>query len=367
MAGTYQVILRDSAGAFLAQVNDFIRLEYVLTTNAVGTLTLLLPSYYGPFLIRNGELVVDSRIDVLRSVYLDTYQREGDTQWLVRRLQKPAWKPGTISVTAVSANHLLARRIVAYDAGTSQSDKVGYSDVVMRAIVDENFVSPVDGTRLMPNLSIDVGSLFVAVGGVTKSFARRRVLDILQEIANTTNNAGFFVAFDVVSLNDVNFQFRVFPGQRGKDLRTLLQPQGPNFGTMADAELLLDHAEEVTFVYAGGEGEEAARAMGEAVDATRYNLSAYNRIEAFVDARTTDDVTALENEAEAALRAGRPVRSISGAIVDTPGLIYGLDYNFGDYIRMAFGGSNLDIRVESVHITVEGSKETIDIRFRGDV
>ena len=58
--------------------------------------------------------------------------------------------PDTVTITAVSLDDLLMRRVIAYKSGTSQSDKTDFADDMIKEYVDENLLNATDTDRNLP-------------------------------------------------------------------------------------------------------------------------------------------------------------------------------------------------------------------------
>ena len=150
---TYEVWICDAFGVTLDVVDDWLELEYTRVVNDFGALKLVLNGTYNTQFIKT-----DGRIFVWRNGKM-----EGETAWLIRRWDKTLDKEGvrTITITAVAAIEILSRRIVAYDSGTTYTDKTGAADNVMKQIVRENFsASATDSNRdISSYLAIDADNL----------------------------------------------------------------------------------------------------------------------------------------------------------------------------------------------------------------
>lgn len=371
----FQALLRSATGAQRDDLSDFFSLKYSLVEMGLGILEWTGPALHDPSLFIVDDVIVDQRLDVARRVATGPFLLEGEATWFIQTGQQLQGQERQTHLVAVHANDLLRRHIVAYAAGSAQADKAAMAaDNAMKDVVDENYgAAATDVTRsLAAYLSIQ-GDLS-AGASIAKAFARRIVLNVLQEYARASAAAGTYLSFDTVVVGG-GLQFRTYTGQRGSDHRLVTgRPPlniGPGFGNILNAKITFDHQPEVTYVYAGGLGVEAARVIGTASDATRIAASPFNRREQFIDSRTTDDPTQLADEADAALRAGIPRVTVTGELQDTSGFIYGRDYAWGDYLTLQVGGFAAACRLSSVTVSLErgreGIQESLTAVLKGEV
>lgn len=369
----YQIIVRDSAGGYLTNIQDHLKLDYTLVVNGIGVALLTLPPHLKPFFFNEDGIIRDQRLEINRTVGQNAAYLEDDAVWFVRRGVLPGDESDPFLITAYHCNSLLATRIVAYDAGSAEAEKTGLTpEAMLKEIVDENFVSPTDTARSLSfYITVEGDS---GIGGTTldKAFARRNVFDVLREIADFSYASGRFLAFALTSTSPSLLTFRTFYDQRGFDRRrtrgSRINPvvMGPAYGNLQDVEIEYDSSDEFTFVYTGGLGEEGARVVGEAEDTARVALSVFGRRELFVDTRVTDDQNTLDDEAEALLKQNRPRYIVTGKIAQNDESLYGLHYKFGDRLTFQVGAQEFDVRLNGLQVSVEGGKESIQAVLRSD-
>lgn len=357
MPSTYQIILKNSNGTQLTTLQDFFDLTYARRVNDVGVLTIIVPASYSQY------LAIDGQIEIYRKVDNGPFTLDMDTRWFIRRPSRKLTLGGQeyIQIYAEDANTLLKRRVVAYYAGSSQSTKTGNADNLMKAIVRENMgstASDYSGSAAARQLSSSLFSIQADLSqgaSVTKSFAYRDVLSVLQELANASIQAGSYLAFDVFSIAGGTFEFRTYSGQRGVDHRwpsgsnpVILDPQ---FGNLGDIDQTDDYSDARSFIYCGGQGEGTARIIQTATDATLAGLSPYGRFEAWQDARQSESSASVLAEAQAELWSRRAKKTFEGTILETPAVRYGVNYGFGDIVTARYRGQQYDCRVDAVQIT----------------
>jgi hypothetical protein len=358
---TYSVYLYNANGARLAAL-PFLSLTYRLAVCAIGALEVEVPSDFNmSFLSR------DAQIEVWRSVDGGAEYLEGEKKWLIRKWSQSLGRDKRIVISAVCPNDILRRRIVAYEAETAFTNKFANADDVLKAYARQNFVT-IDAARDVEG-SADISSLFAVQPNVglasllTVAAARDNFLEVARKICEAATNLAPYLAFDVV-WTGFQFELRTYTGQRGNDRRGAVI-LGTEFGNFTDGIYTEDYTGEITVVIGGAQGVGSTRVIAALSDHARVAASPFGQIEYFTQANGTGyDPTALDDLVEGTLRAGRPVRTVTGRVTDTPGTKYGREWFWGDQVTVQVGGVNYDARLDVVTVTIAGGKETIDAGVR---
>ncbi len=361
MIENYELWLDGDDGTRLKTLDNVGPFSYAMVAHDVGVCSLLLPDGFDTTL-----LDCDRRIEIWRAPTGGALQLE--RVYMLRKLVYQTNDKGrqSIQVTGLDGNYFLAGRIVGYASGSTQSTQTGPADDILKQIVRDNLGASAAAARQISALSVQAN-----LGGgptITKSFAYREVLKALQDIVDAAWAAGTKAWFDVAPVTPTMWEFQTRTGQLGQDHT---YPNGVNpvmlsieLGNLRDAMLEQDWSQEVTYVYAGGQGEGSGRQVIEVQDAARLGRSAFGRREAFKDARnesTTNGVTAAANNA---LADGRPRLRFSGSIADTEGTRYGLHWRFGDKVTAVYAGQQFDCVVRAVKVSVDGNgKETVEAKL----
>ena len=363
----YQVEHLDAAGERLHVIQDFYRLDYVRTVNTVGAMTLTMP--------RGGWQYEDFRVGQLLEIWREkggALSLQNETAYIIQDWRFYTNRKGEqlLDLYAKDLNMLLDTRIVAYPAGSSESRKTNYADDMIKEVVDENLVNATNSDRNIANLSIAPN--LSASENLTKGFAWRNLMRVCQEIAEAATEAGTRTYFDIVRVNRAQFQLRTYTGQRGIDHGRMsgdARLVGEKYGNLAEPAFGTYHADERNYIYAGGQGEEEDREIVEVGDALRIGAGyPYNRKEYFADARHADTTAGVTSSANQALAEGVPKQIMSGSLVDTPGLQFGVHYGFGDILSVEAFGFAVDCHVSSVAARVDSrSYETLSVRLRGEL
>ncbi|NOK59117.1 MAG: hypothetical protein GFH27_549283n423 [Chloroflexi bacterium AL-W] len=354
-------------GHLLAELDTFESLSYTRVVNAVTTLDMVIGGHALPW----SYLRPDNRIEVWYSTdginfYLDT-----DTTWIIRYPRKRISGRGARSydVQAYCATTLIDGPIVAYAADSEYADKYGPLDDMMKHIIRENLGSlTTDSTREIANLIIEADQGNAPTD--RKAFAWRNVLNTLQEIAQTSEQQGTPLFFDVV-YEDKSFVFRTYTERRGLDHRWPggVSPVqiGPEFGNLVDIEIGIDARNERNAVYCGGRGEEDSRNIVTLVDSDAVNSSTYARREQFVDARMYKPGVDITPEARAALEAGRRRTTFRGKLLDTENSRYGLHWRWGDELTATVDDDVIDCRADAVSVQIQNGRRTVETWLKGNV
>lgn len=346
-----------------------------LVERDIGYLTVaLFPEY------RDDLFQRDSRIAYLQSpegVFIESGKLVGDTMWLLTGRKRVLTDAGqhTIVLTCQHPNALLARRVVAYDEGTPEADKVDIGSDAMYDYVDQNFVTATDAARNLSSAHfvLDPRPSPTFGASLSGSGSYRTVKDILDEIAQSSAAQGAYVGYEIyVQQPPGPFRCRFYSRVRGAN-RGLTSGQplilGPFTASMRRASVSEDWSTAVSFVYAGGSGKQDERTVSTAEDTTLSAQSPFGRYELF-ESTNGDDPGMAAMLAEGTLRDYRPRRQFDGTVTPVAeqysGAIYGSNYTWGDIVGARFQAPILnnfneayawqdylfDVRVNPVHFRV---------------
>lgn len=366
----YELWLCDDGFNRLHLLDEVIDFSYLRVANGVGQFTITLPGTFDlSWILRGNELARDRIIQIWRA---PTDGRLALERSYFLRKRITSTDDNGLTTTVISGpdlNDLIARRIVAYAAGTAQAEQTDAPDDMAKVIVRQNLGASATAARNWTANGLSVAADLSQGTSLTMGFSWEPALDTLGKIADASATATA-IYWDMVQPTPSTVEFRTTATQPGTD-RTW--PGGVNpvvlaleYGNLARPQLEEDASEEVTYVYAGGQGEGSDRTIVEVSDSARLNASKWNRREAFADARnesTTDGVTAVAN---AALQAGRPRRKFTAQIVESPQTRYGIDWQFGDKLSARYYGQ-YDAIVKAVSVKVDkAGAETIDAKLEVD-
>lgn len=374
----HQLTVFDAWGRYKFAVPTWVSVKEERGENDIGLLTLVLDgkTYRYEDFPRDTIIMFERAVDG-RSPFLLV----GETLWQVGLPVDDlptASTPDTITLSAYSANNLLNRRIVAFFDEEPETEKADLGDDMMRDIVRENLLGVTDYNGAAPLRSmapwLSVGPNKSEGQWVEKKFGWLKVLQVLQEIAQTSYNLGTYLAFDIVCTQPplplaanprFRLEFKTYAGQRGTDRRKGTRRPvsiGPDRGNLERVQIVNDWTQEETHLYVGGEGDGITRDIAEADAASIVGLSPFGRKEGWYDERDMDLAAELDSSARAALQGRLGRARVSGTYVDTPQLRYGREFGFGDLVTLEARGTSTNVRLSFERLTVaRDSAEQIEL------
>ncbi len=369
MAASYEVHLRNTALARVAIITDFLELTYARKLNAVGILEMRVPAEYFDLIQEGSTLEVWRGLTGVSSLF----NLEGDTFWIVDYISQD--ELGTVTVRAKDLMVLLERRCVLYPAGNANSKVTAQAcDNALKSIATVNLSSTAAAVTTTPDViargitGLTVAGNLSAAPVITKAFAYRNVMVVMQEIADYSASQGTRLYFDIVAVSTGTYQFRTYTGQRGNDHRYLLGSTAlllaPDLGNMSETNYTLDYSDETNYIYVAGQGEEASRASAVAYSLAAVRASPFALKEDFRDARNSSDPNALTGEAGAEIRASRAKEVLTGKLLETDNTRYGLHYGFGDLATAIFRDKRFDVMVYAVGVKLADNQENITSQLR---
>lgn len=352
--------LTDPFGVRVFPLAHYDRLVYTRAINDVGELQITLPGTFDRSLVR-----VDGQVQVWRDNKLDT-----ETAWLIRKIRPETDQYGVTKniLTAYSGLYLVDGRIVLSDFG-STATKTGPADDSMKGYVRENMGTLAATDRLIDSALFTVAADLTLGASVTHEGARQNLLQACQDLAKASTEAGTPLYFDVVYLPDTSmWEFRTYTGARGTDKSSTSGAPvtlSVEYGSVGSEWMEDDYRNEVTVVYAVGQGNGAGRMATVQSDTTRSGRSPFGRRETYMST-SSEDSGALDSAANAELQRGRPRRIYEATIVSTSASQYGRDWTLGDIVTAQAYDQQFDCRVDAVTVTIDnlsGGRESVRTRL----
>jgi len=361
---TYEVWLTDDAGTRLDSLTNKVY-NFNAVIGGQGDLSLALQGEYSRQKLGFGNpIALDRRVEIWRGANNTRASRVA--VYLLREIEQQVKQANLLTVVGgPGPSDLYNRRIIAYDAGTAYAVKDDLADDMMKEIIRENLgASATDSDRDITALDFSI-QVDNSLGPTIKHTMNRSWLDeTLDEIAKKARIEGTRVYYSIVPVGSTAFEFQTWINQPGQDLTGGNLILSHERGNLSNPSYKVDYRNTVNFVYAGGQGEEAARNVRPVSDATRIAYSRYNRREGWADARNVISGSANEDaeidaRGNATLREGEPERTFSTDIVDAPNARFGVDWNWGDRVPVNFV-EQFEVVIDRVRIKVgSNGKETI--------
>jgi hypothetical protein len=361
----YELVWYTHEGIRKGVIQAFNGLEYVKVQNQIGSLVVDLPRG----LYQYEEFSVGDIFEIWREKN-GTLELQNETAYFLQDWEFWADSEGGeyIRLIATDANWLLDTAIVAAFSGSEDAEMTGIPDDLMKAIVSKQLGSTAYAWRSKITEAPDLGA-----GGasISKAFAYRNVLTVVQELAELATEAGVWLGFDVVRTAPGAFEFRTYTGQRGQDHgRASGDPRlvGKQYGNLSEATFGTYHMDERNWVQVAGQGEREERVLVYRENIARRDASKWNRREYFKDSRDESDTDILNADGDAALEEFKPKQRLTGTIHDTPGMQYGIHYWFGDVLSVEAFGYFVDCHVKAVRVRVDqDGGEQLDIKLEGEL
>jgi hypothetical protein len=325
-----------------------------------------------------GLVQEDGWLEVWRGVNDQPKQMQGESPFLTVLSEQSISKNGayTIRLVGYSAAFIASWPIVAYDAGTAYSAKTGAADDMIKEIAAENVgASATDTSRDMSDL-LTIQTDSSEGETITKSFARRKLNLIYNELCEASANQGTRLFWDVVlsSPSDLTtrlLQLKTYAGTRGENRG--LDSDSPlifshKYGNLENVSLTRDYKGVVNRAFGLGQGTEAARNVQTASDATRIAASPFGYIkEATRQASMATTDNAVLAEAYTLLRDKRVRLQLAGDIVNTPSCQFGTHWNHGDLVVVEEFRERHEAIISPVSLDYSGGKETIHAKLQVEV
>lgn len=377
MTSRYQIRVINTSGTTVAVLDDEGGFESITISKH-----LIEAGYYTLMMRANDSRVnlfgLDSRVEVWRSNAdwgLDWYREFSGfhrrVTWTyddngVGRFESHG--PGLLS--------LLARRYIAYKAGTSKTEKSGAAESVLKEYVKQNAGSDattgngreLNGTTTGLTIQTD------AAAGPTWSGAKawRNLLTACQEIALKTG-----VEFDIVLTGGATFEFRTYSAGIGSDrsavgVNTYTGLNGAGnvpivfsveMETMAVPEYAVDRLSEENAIIGLGRGENENRTVVVQKTDTLIDDSPWNQMEGTAEATDAMTTEAVTGKAAQVLKEMTAFENFRFTVVQQPKVAYGLHYVLGDKITAKMAGATKHLRIIGLGLKFEDGQETLNAEF----
>lgn len=372
---SYSIRIYDPFGKPMPDIPSFSELEVAQAVGGVGSVTFSIPGDYAREYLQKDGIITIHRAPRNRPPYL----LFNKIYFLRRRVLTLAGGSETWQITAYCPNYLLASpsgqrgRVVAYDADSAQAVQTDFADDMLKAVMRQNVGTLATDTARDLSAYLDIQADTGDAPVVQKEFSNRVLLPTLNEICRASETAGTYLAWDIICTQPPHagafrLEFQTFVGQRGQDHRATSGDAvqiGTDFGNLDNAEIDDDWTEEENYIRAGGQDNGAWRLYRSGGDVVAMAESPFNRRETFIDLSNVSDPTTLDDEIDAALKAGVPKPYYSGALISSDQTMFDVDWGFGDYLTAQAKGRSFEARVDALVVLFNSKGEAIKVFLNG--
>jgi hypothetical protein len=365
-----EIYMCDPFGVRFALLDYVIEMGYTRISNDIAPFYLKVPSPKYSWL--NNRL--DNIVEIVRG-------GRRDYVGLLR-----AWNYGVESgmryceLVGESPISLLARRQVASYMGADGADMTDYADDMIKVIAYNEMGAGASAGRSYTNTGggFTIEQENSLAPSISKSFSHKNLLEVCQEIASASQQAGTRLYFDLYSLTpsittgQIAFQLKTWINYRGNDRSDDSSSPvfiGTDWGNLDNATLEYNHLEEINSVCARGSGVGPTEETLIVTDTERAAKSIWNLREGTV---VTDaepgEVGHLTADANTYLNEQKPKTTFVGDVVENPYFRYGRDYGFGDLVTIAEWNQWIDANIDRVQVSMDSSgKQTITSKLSVEI
>lgn len=393
---TYEFVLKTPMGIPIAPITDAIKVRWVLRENKPGTLSVTLPNRVcGAGGWSLGDFGEDYLIDVWRNVN-GTRKLLSGSSFFVQELysQRDANGQRTIQVECDDAKVILARHLVAYDSQDFNQDYnanlVGGPetmplDEMLKRLYERSF-SPAESyynlggepeRRLQPQwLEVNLTTLGTGAASVTLSnfevTAHKTVQAVFNQVLDFAASKNEPLFFDVTLVDPYGatanplMRLNIYQGLRGVDRTSSVFLS--DHDAVVDYKIGVSWRETARRVTAGGKNSGSAQNYGHATSPDYFTANATNpwSVREFYTAGSSNDPVDLVVTAQAELQKRLARMTATGKLADTMSYNYGVDYEFGDKIRVGVEDQVFDVFLDSEEGVLENGGEVLSVGFNSD-
>ena len=320
---------------------------------------------YGDF-----ELYTAISKDVLNYIKQDYYLRNRESQhvMIIEKIliSSDVEDSNHITVSGRSLESILDRRIV-----WGQRTLSGNLQNVVKTLLDENVISPVDNNRKISNFVFEASTDPLITGlSIDTQYTGNNLYDVINNLCEERN-----IGFKVTLNNSKQFVFKLYAGVDRSYGQTSIPYVifSPNFENIINSSYIESRSSFKNVTLVGGEGEGSAR---------RYTTVGVgvglNRRELFTDARdissdvgdgvvlTDEEYTAkLQQRGREKLIENPEVISFEGQVETILMFKYGEDFFNGDIVQIANEyGHETKARILEIVISEDGEGMSVYPTFK---
>lgn len=362
---SYEVWLCDGVGRRLYLLDGFSALSFSKALGQVGRFDIEMASSVVPF----DFLQFDANIQIWRTAYQGVAKLvfAGFLE-LVEYAERNSMD--MITLSGVDGLALLDHRVNAYKSGTIYADRYAIpADNMQKNIVRQNMADGsgsvgTDRDLTAYDFKVDINQALLSDMDANISFANLlKVMNMITEFALENGEPLFFDIEPIVYHDHLGWFFVNRVNQLGADrginsaIPTIFSKES---GNLEQPILTYSAENEATLIYIGGRGGGAHRRTQTVMDSTRRYRTPWSRKEVFINYRNEKLNNSLVNRAASELQQRIPKIAFRGNLKDTPQSRYGIDWNYGDKVGVAYQGISFDAWVNAISFQVNSNgQETI--------
>lgn len=380
MSIEYSCIFEDPQGNKIDTFSNFVdppdgggaSLDYVLNVGKESAFLITLPAKFTDLSL----FQVDCRFRPMRSIHGRKPYNDNQACYLLR---KKALTNSWYRFSGRHVNGILARRIIAYNSGSSFTLKTDNVGDLIKQFARENIGSSITADRDISDSSADlVTSGYLTIDpdsgdgvSITRETARGNMIGVLQDIADDSTQSGIYMSFGVVGgVGKTPFNLITRHDAWGSDLSETLV-LSPDKGNIENWKIEIDHSEEATVIIAAGNGQGDERIIQVATDVARIGSSPFGHIEQMIDAPNCDTAAKVLSYAQSALRQYEPRISFEADLIETPRSTRGIDYDLGDIVtaRVRIQDSVLEFqcRIDTIYVSVRRGEQRSRVQLTSPI
>lgn len=393
----YEVFVCDAYGNVVAPFNAvdfnlFIEMSITRSVCEVGacyirisggsasTNVLAIINRFG-LLQKDSIIAIYRTVGTRRSLLLDTV-------WFVRTIEQFRESTGSfvVKITAYDTNYLLQSRLTAKRTDGPQDVQYPYTNTypsdIMYKLVRDNIGSAAQERQAnnfteaapLTSYGYSINDISGNTNGVFYFFTN--LYDALKELSDMTLKPFSTVLpaqpvyFDVVAVSTSSYVFTLFPQQRGSDRRFVAGSANPTIlsdaqGQLRDVRFVADWSSERTVivpVYQTTTNTTNTVTSSFVIDYRRVQNTPYSRREVLLN--TTQGNATAEGNKELKNPANFPKFTAYATVQDSPGFLFGIDWNYGDFFTINVFGTQIDARINAITITLSNKAESIDVSMQ---
>jgi len=273
------------------------------------------------------------------------------------------WAVGSTVATlsGPDLNGLAAKRVVAYEAGSSQAEQVGAADDILKQIARENLgASATDADRDLSAFGFLVAADASGCVSQSRGFAWREVARVWGDLVQASIEDGAELLWAIEPIGASAMMLKTWAGQRAD---RSFPHGGPALefsearGNLSGAQYIEDWLDEHNVIYVGGSGQEDQRTWLELEGSMATDAMA--RSEAFHNASSLGtDSTALTDAGNSKLSKLGPIKRLEGTLTESPGQIFGIHWRIGDLVTASHLGKAHKVIIRQVSLSKRGHSAT---------